>query len=180
MSIDKQARIFFFATVCLLSVCSVSRADSLYIGAGAYLADINAPQLDDQDFAPAGFIGYQILDTPLLMFSLEAGFYDLGEASTGSGELRASIDASALTFAGVAYLPIGPFFEVYGKAGIARLSLDSGLGDLSFDDDSTDPFLGVGAAFDFFDTVDVYAEYLRFDNRIDSQMVGVGIRLDFF
>ncbi|MEM6604753.1 MAG: outer membrane beta-barrel protein [Pseudomonadota bacterium] len=166
----------FFGT--LLS--GPAAADAFYVGAGAYVADINAANLDERDFTPAGFIGYQFLDTPLLMVSVEGGYYDLGEASMREGEPPVSFDASALTLAGVAYVPIGPFFEVYGKAGLARFSLDSQLGPASFSDDSTDPFVGVGAAFDFFDTVDIYAEYLYFENDIDSQMLGVGIRLDFF
>jgi hypothetical protein len=37
----------------------------------------------------------------------------------------------------------------------------------------------LGFSFDILDTVDIYAEYLKFDNKVDSQMYGVGVRLDF-
>lgn len=163
---------------CLLVItlwaASVS-ADGLYIGAGAYKADMNVDEFDDDDIVPAGFVGYQFLDTNVLMLSAELGYYDLGEYQGRDYE----VDASALTLAGVAYLPLGPFFELYAKAGIASVSVDVktfGSKD-NYDDEAA--FGGIGFAFDILDTVDIYVEYLAFDTEVDSQMVGVGVRLDF-
>ena len=47
------------------------------------------------------------------------------------------------------------------------------------DFDGEKVFGGIGFSFDILDTVDLYAEYLKFDNEVDSEMIGVGVRLDF-
>ncbi|WP_439100214.1 outer membrane protein [Congregibacter sp.] len=159
---------------------AASRADSLYVGAGAYFTDVELTVGGEDDITPAGFIGYQFLDSNVLMLSAEAGYYDLGAWSGTLDDVSYSVDASALTVAGVAYVPLGPFFEVYAKAGLAAVELKSRFADIPRTDDDTETFIGAGVALDFFDTIDVYAEYLQFDNQIDSQMVGVGIRFDFF
>ena len=164
----------------LMTSSSAARADGLYVGAGAYLTDIEVTAGSDEDFTPAGFIGFQFIDSPVFMASMEFGYYDLGATSTDVDDTRLSVDASALTAAGVAYLPLGPFFEVYGKLGVGRVEIDSRLGDIDVGDDSTEVFAGLGVAWDIFDTIDIYMEYLQFDNDIDSRMVGLGIRLDLF
>jgi opacity protein-like surface antigen len=158
-----------------------SQAEGFYIGAGAYVADLDLPVVgSEDDITPAGFVGYQFLDSNLLMLSAEVGYYDLGDVSVRAGGTSYAASASALSLAGVAYLPIGPMFEVYAKAGVARMEVDTRIGGNNFNDDGTEVFGGVGFALDLFDTIDIYAEYMRFDNAIDSQMFGVGIRFDFF
>lgn len=159
---------------------SAVKADSLYVGAGAYFTDVEIAAGGEDDITPAGFVGYQFLDSNVLMLSAEMGYYDLGAWSGTLDDESFSVDASALTFAGVAYVPVGPFFEVYAKAGVAAVEVKTRFADVPRTDDDTETFIGAGFAFDFFDTVDIYAEYLQFDNQIDSQMVGVGIRFDFF
>lgn len=165
--------------LCLVSSFSL-RADALYLGAGAYFSDVEIAAGSEDDITPAGFVGYQFLDSNVLMLSAEVGYYDLGSWSGGLDEARYSLDASALTFAGVAYVPLGPFFEVYAKGGLAAVEVKSHFAGASRTDDDTDTFIGAGVALDFFDTIDIYAEYLQFDNQIDSRMIGVGIRFDFF
>lgn len=164
----------------VLVLAGLAHADGLYMGAGAYLADLEIATGEEDDFTPAAFVGYQFFDSPLLMLSAELGYYDLGAASGNLEGIRYSVDAEAVTLAGVAYLPIGPFIEVYAKAGAGRFQVDSRILDEAISDDSTDVFFGAGIAWDIFDTIDIYAEVLRFDNDIDSQMLGVGIRLDLF
>lgn len=150
-------------------------ADDFYIGAGLYQSDMETGPFDDDDTVPAAFVGYQFLDSNFLMLSAELGYYDLGSYSGSNYK----VESEALTLAGVVYVPIGPFFEVYAKAGMAAVSVDTKLNGVKKDYDATESFGGVGFAFDIFDTIDIYAEYLRFDNKVDSEMMGVGIRLDF-
>lgn len=159
---------------------STAQADSLYVGAGAYFTDVEIAAGGEDDITPAGFVGYQFLDSNVLMLSAEVGYYDLGAWSGTVNDTSFSVDARAITVAGVAYVPVGPFFEVYAKAGVAAVEVKTRFADIPRTDDDTETFIGAGFAFDFFDTVDIYAEYLQFDNQIDSQMVGVGIRFDFF
>ncbi len=154
---------------------STASADGFYIGAGAYKSSIDTNLFSDDDIVPAGFIGYQVLDVGILMLSAELGYYDLGSYNKNGN----SVDASAISLAGVAYLPIGPFFELYAKAGLASINSETNTNGTKGDFDGTDMFSGVGFALDIFDTVDIYVEYLRFDTDVDSELMGAGVRLDF-
>jgi opacity protein-like surface antigen len=154
----------------------LATADGLYIGAGAYKTDMDIQGFDDDDNTPAAFVGYQFLDTNLLMLSAELGYYDLGDYSGANF----SVDAKAYTAAGVVYLPVGPFFEIYGKLGIASVEVDTRVNGIKKSYDGEEAFGGIGFAFDLLDTVDIYAEYLQFDNEVESEMIGVGVRFDFF
>ena len=159
-----------------LSMAGSSHADGLYIGAGVYQSEADYKGFDDEETVPAAFVGFNFLDTNILMVSVEVGYYDLGDFSADG----VKIEADMLTAAAVVYLPIGPFFEVYAKAGVAGWEADietaNGFKDNS---DGSDPFGGVGISLDLFDTIDIYAEYLVVDNSIDSEMLGIGVRLDF-
>ncbi len=157
-----------------LSASAVS-ADGFYIGAGVYKSDMDSDAFSDSDTVPAAFVGYQFIDSNVFMLSAELGYYDLGDYSKNG----ATVDASAFTLAAVAYLPLGPIFEVYAKAGAAFVSGDVKFNSIKDDIDGTDFFGGVGAAFDILDTVDIYAEYLMFNTEVDSEVLGVGVRLDF-
>ncbi len=174
MRTDFRAMLSIALAIIFILCASISNADGFYVGAGAYKADMNIEDFDN-DYVPAGFVGYQFLDTNVLMLSAELGYYDLGETDSNSYK----VDASALTLAGVAYLPIGPFFEVYAKAGIASVSVDVKAFGKKKDFDGEEVFGGVGFALDILDTIDIYAEYLLFNTKIDSEMIGVGIRIDF-
>jgi len=149
-----------------------AQAGGLYIGAGAYQSDNDI----GDDTVPAGFLGYTFVDTNLLMLSVEAGYYDLGSASNKNAKL----EASAITAGAMASLPLGPFFELYAKGGVAfmdtKLKLDGSTNNNQSDEKA---YYGAGFAFDILDTIDIYAEYLVFDNKYDSDVAGVGIRLSF-
>ena len=154
---------------------SGANADGFYIGAGAYKTDVSIDDFDEDDYTPAAFVGYQFLDTNFLMLSGELGYYDLGDYDGDDVE----VDASAVTLAGVVYVPIGPFFEVYAKAGAASAKVDVKAAGSKEDFDGGEAFGGVGFSFDILDTIDIYAEYLTFDTKVNSEMYGIGVRLDF-
>ena len=106
------------------------------------------------------------------MFSMELGAYDLGEYSDNG----VNIDADAIGLAAVGTLPLGPFIELYAKAGYADVNIEIN----NSESDSTETFQGAGASLDIFDTIDFYLEYIEFDTEIDSRSIGLGIRLDLF
>lgn len=149
---------------------SAAIADGFYIGAGTYQAEVSINNFDDDDSVPAFFVGYTFIDSVVIL-SAELGKYDLGEYNDGSTD----IETDAISLAAVATLALGPFIEVYAKAGIASVDVDVNGED--FDDEES--FRGVGIGFDLLDTLDLYAEYLSFDTEVDSEMIGVGLRLDF-
>ncbi|MCF6345815.1 MAG: porin family protein [Thiomicrorhabdus sp.] len=154
---------------------STASAGGFYIGGGVYKANIDADLFSDEDIVPAGFLGYEILDLGVVMLSAELGYYDLGDYKKNGN----TVDASAISLAGVVYLPIGPFIELYAKAGIASVSGETNSNGTKDDFDGTEAFGGAGFAIDIFDTIDIYAEYLTFDTEVNSELVGVGVRLDF-
>ena len=150
-------------------------ADGFYIGAGIYSPEAETSTISDSDTTPALFLGYQFIDTSVFMFSAEVGYYDLGSYDSQIS----SLDADALTLAAVGYLPLGPFFEVYAKAGIAQTNVDYTINTIKDDLGGTDAFVGIGASIDIMDTIDIYVEYLTFDTEIESDSIGAGIRFDF-
>jgi len=163
-----------FAAALALSATQAS-ADGFYIGAGIYSPEGEIETISDSDTTPAFFLGYQFIDTSVFMFSAEVGYYDLGSFNSQVS----SVDADALTLAAVGYLPLGPFFEVYAKAGVAQTNVDYTVGTIKDDLGGTDGFAGIGASVDIMDTVDIYVEYLMFDTEIESDSIGAGIRFDF-
>ncbi len=153
----------------------IASADDFYIGAGVYKSNIDADLFSDEDTVPAAFIGYQFIDLGVLMLSAELGYYDLGRYTKNGS----TVESSAYSLAGVAYLPIGPFFELYAKAGLASVTGETNTNNATTNIDDTSAFSGVGFALDIFDTVDIYAEYLTFNTDINPELLGVGVRLDF-
>jgi len=163
-----------FVAALALSATQAS-ADGFYIGAGIYSPEAEYSTVSDSDTTPAFFVGYQFLDTSIFMLSAELGYYDLGSFSNQGAE----VDADALSLAAVAYLPIGPIFEVYAKAGVAQTNVDFSFEETKNDFGGTEGFGGIGASLDIMDTVDIYVEYLVVDTEIKSESVGVGVRFDF-
>lgn len=173
----------FFKNIALKSIFAASlvvsatqaSADGFYIGAGIYSPEVEYSSISDSDTTPAFFLGYQFIDTNIFMFSAELGYYDLGSISNNG----AKIDSDALSLSAVAYLPIGPIFEVYAKAGVAQTNVDYSFDGNTSDLGGTEGFGGIGASLDILDTVDIYVEYLVFDTEVKTESVGVGVRFDF-
>ena len=149
---------------------STAWADGFYFGAGAYASEASVTNFDDDDETLGGFIGYHLIDSNVFLLSGELGYYDLGDYSGDGNE----IDAEAITLSATAGLPLGPFIELYGKIGVADVTVT--VNDDDFD--GSESFYGAGIALDIFDTIDIYVEYLEFDTEVDSEMIGAGIKLD--
>jgi len=162
-------------TASLAFTATQASADGFYIGAGIYSPEVDYSSISDNDTTPAFFVGYQFIDTSIFMFSAELGYYDLGSISNND----AKIDSNALSLSAVAYLPIGPIFEVYAKAGVAQTTVDYSFEGKKTDFGGTDGFGGIGASLDILDTVDIYVEYLVFDTEVKTESIGVGVRFDF-
>lgn len=159
-------------TFFLIGFQTNAAADGFYFGAGTYQSEAKVDSLDDSDETLGFLVGYHLIDSSVFMLSAELGSYDLGEYSNDGID----VDADAITLSANAGLPLGPFIELYGKIGIAEVSLDVN-GDSS---DGSESFYGAGVAFDILDTIDIYVEYLEFDTRVDSSLIGIGIKLDLF
>lgn len=165
----------FTLVTLVVGIQTSAQADGFYIGAGVYESEVDEGGLSDDDTVPAVFVGYTFLDSNFLMLSAELGYYDLGEF----GEGNVDIEADAFTLGGVLSIPIGPIFEIYAKLGVASVEAEVEIGTFKDDFDDEEAYYGVGVALDIFDTIDIYVEYIEVDNEIDSEAVGVGVRLAF-
>jgi len=161
------------------SSVAFANAGGFYIGAGVYQSYAEEGDFDEDDTVPAFFAGYQFIDSNIFMLSAEVGYYDLGSYDGLIDDQQYKVDASAFTLAAVGYIPIGPIFEIYAKAGVAATKIDIERGSESTDDDGGKAFGGLGFSFDILDTIDIYAEYLVFDTKVDSSMAGLGVRFAF-
>ena len=158
--------------VSLVGFQSIAAAEGFYFGAAVYQSEATIDSLDDTDETLSFLVGYHLIDSNVFLLSAELGAYDLGEYSSDGVD----VDADAITLSANAGIPLGPFIELYGKLGVAEVTVDVNGDDF----DGSETFYGVGIAFDILDTIDIYVEYLEFDNEVDSSLIGVGIKLDLF
>lgn len=158
----------------LLLVCALANADNgVYLGAGVTQSRINNV---GGDFGVHNLDDFRIHDNDwkliagvrLLSFlGAEINYTDLGSESrlTGNGNFHG--DAKAWSGYLVGYIPV-PLFDLYGKLGYSRTTLDARLdrpSDFVRIDDSSNNFAyGVGAQLKL-GSVAARLEYERFDVR---------------
>ena len=107
------------------------------------------------------------------------------------GNIRTTTEASALFVAVRGIIPLGPDFELFGKAGAhlwsAEWSLASTSGFISDDADGTGLLFGFGGAVAFGNFVHVRGEWERFANigdivstdEGDFDLLSIGLVLNF-
>jgi hypothetical protein len=108
--------------------------------------------------------------------SLDAGYWDLGSFRSdkdGSGHKQA-FDAETWTVGGMVSVPLW-IMDFYARGGAAMWEYDG----KNVDIDGTDPYYGVGAAFNIGGSLDIYAEWVRFDLDTDLDTFGLGVRFTF-
>ena len=132
-----------------------ARAD-IYLGAGVYQSEAQVDNLDDNDTTTGFQLGYVLVDSVVIV-SAELGYYDLGSYK----DKGTKVDADAVTLGGVVSLALGPFFELYGKAGIASANIEVD----GKNKDGDDAYVGAGFAVDVLDTLDIYVESTAMDAR---------------
>ena len=120
---------------------------------------------DEDDTAYKLFAGYRL--NKVLGFELD--YINLGEPS-GAVVPGFNVDSSVDGFAPyvVATLPLGNFFEAYGRLGYyfydANRGVENVLGDrVEFDEESEDLVWGAGLGANFGEKLNVRFEYERFD-----------------
>jgi hypothetical protein len=120
---------------------------------------------DEDDTAYKLFAGYRL--NKVLGFELD--YINLGEPS-GAVVPGFNVDSSVDGFAPyvVATLPLGNFFEAYGRLGYyfydANRGVENALGDrVEFDEESEDLVWGAGLGANFGEKLNVRFEYERFD-----------------
>jgi hypothetical protein len=126
------------AVLTAIAACGISAAASadnllgFYVGAGAGESQIRSDDsrygypgyFDDYQTAWQGFVGIR----PISLIGVEATYIDFGQPYRHHGAYDYNVSGSdshptAAALFGVGYVPIPiPFIDVFGKAGVARLS----------------------------------------------------------
>jgi hypothetical protein len=120
---------------------------------------------DDDDTAYKFFAGYRL--NRFLAFELD--YINLGEPS-GAVVPGFNVDASVDGFAPyvVGTIPLGPYFEVYGRLGYYFYDANVGVEDeldnrVEFDEESEDLVYGAGIGANLGEKLNIRFEYEKFD-----------------
>ncbi len=150
---------------------SAASQAEIFIGAGIGQSDIDdsahGVSLDETDNAWKFYGGMMVTEN----FGFEAGWTDLGDASSGAVDT----ETEAFYAAGVAALPIIENFSIYGKVGIAFWDQD--IDTTSYDGE--DMMYGVGAKYVFADQFHARLEWEQFNADLDASVISVGLGLQF-
>lgn len=182
----KQFSLALLASSLLAIGTSAVQADStgLFIAGGVNYAELDASfeDIDFDDDIEAFFddkaVGYNLGGGYRFnkWLALDAAYWDLGEFKSdtlGNGQ-KLKYDTTIWTAGGIVSVPLW-ILDVYGRAGAAMWDVDS----RNFDDDGTDLYYGAGVALNIFGSLDIYAEYVRFDADEAIDSVGLGLRFTF-
>ena len=154
-------------------------AAQLYLGATIGQAEfkegcLGTGECDDSDSAWRILGGFQFNK----FFAVEAGYYDFGEASSGTVKL----EAEAFELVAVGSFHFTDRFSVYGKLGGYQGTLE-GAGT---DEDNTDLTYGIGARWDFTKRLGVRAEWQRYESlgggalvETDVDVLSIGLIFQF-
>lgn len=151
-----------------------ANAGGFYVGAG--IGDATYESADfvdclgtcdnfsDSDFAFNVFAGYSVTDA----VAVEIGYQDWGDGTDDAfGVTDVSVEPSMITVMAVGTAPLTDSFSVFGKAGVAFLSIDgaegSGVSSVSGSSDSQDLALGGGIQWNLGDSFGVRLETLWVD-----------------
>ena len=196
MSKQSHKLVLAAALACGLTVSSASFAQD----AGAYVigslgrsstsigtsdlsgAGVTGISTEDNDTGWKVNLGYQINR----YWGIEAGYVDFGKFSVkgalGGAPVKANVDVTAWTLAGIGTLPIGDgAFVLLGKLGVARgkASGEATVVPVDFNDTSTDVLFGFGARYNINPKLGVQFDWERyyFDDR--AYLYTLGLRYKF-
>ena len=161
------------AVLCALVLPAHADDDKgLYLGMGYAATDVNDDNFDDS-IGQLGLRGGY-------MFTNNLGIDLTGFMTSDSDDGNVNAEVGIWAVSGIGSVPLGEYFDLYGKLGAARVVTKSTIGDSVFyDDSSTEFFWAVGGEVDF-GMVNLFLEYNRFDtDSVDINNAMAGIKLEF-
>ena len=141
-----------------LATTAAHATDDIYFGAGVGAAHFNG--LNKVEGVESGtedaftgnlFMGYNFNET----FGAELGYQYAGRGNTNSGINNNAYENQGATLSGIARLPLGEDFSLFGEAG-AYWSHTHGFG---MTDSRVSPMAGVGLTYKLNDALDLQARY---------------------
>jgi hypothetical protein len=155
------------AIVVALALTGPALADEvdngIYIGASVGTADLDAvsnlTDISGDDTGWKAIVGWRVFN----YLGVEASWVDLGTADDSSAD--ASITTDGLDLFAVGIIPIGTWFELFGKIGYMAWDAEIDGDDPTLDasDDGEDLAWGAGAAFRIGRGFQIRVEYENFD-----------------
>ena len=132
----------------------------------------NGNDVDDTQTSYKALVAYRYTD----MVSLETQYIDFGTAEDGGNSVKAHGFTAGFLFEA----PINRIFHPYAKAQALFWDADGSFGGIDRSDTGTDLAFGVGARFILGPSVDVRAEYERFEfDRNDVNTISAMLQLKF-
>lgn len=179
-TLAQKTKLGLAASILALSVApTMANADGkgLMLGAGAYYGLVNDKtsdgfKIDDSSGAYNFDIGWRFNK----WIAVDAGYWGLGEYKADDNILgqEVKVDTSAWTVGAIGSIPIW-IIDIYGRLGAAWWEADGGIDK----NDGSDPYYGLGLAFNIGGSLDLYGEWTRFDLDSDLDLFGLGIRWTF-
>jgi len=148
------------AAACLLLLSSAAWAGG-YVGASVGQADTDLAG-DDTSWKVLG--GYNFME----FMGVEGSYRDLGGSTQTIGTTLFGFDASSLDLFGVGRYPVGEKFELFAKAGMAFVDVESTitdplLGTISVSDSESEFAFGAGFNYLIGQKFSLRGEYESFD-----------------
>jgi len=184
------------ATTASISPCVLAQSRGPFVGASIGQADFrdacaqastSGTTCDKSDTAFSGFFGFQMDKVA----AIEAGYTDLGKAtSTGTGGTTSTV-AKGFELTGVGSVPLSTRFSLFVKAGVFRWDLDQKTSapgsNLSQTKTGTDLTYGFGMRLNFTNTFALRAQYQRYkdigddaiSSKTDIDVISVGAIFSF-
>jgi OmpA-OmpF porin, OOP family len=153
-----------------------------YLGAGItqsrwHADNFDVDDLDDEDNSWKVLGGYRF--NPY--FAVEGNYIDFGEARAPLTPASEAFDAEAKGFAlyGVGLIPLSNF-DLYAKAGAARIDGEGRMGAVAFEDDDTEFAYGAGVRWRL-QNFGIQAEYEKFETDVvgDLDLISLGVTYSF-
>ena len=142
-----------------------ANATGFYVGAGLGAASVTdqvpTGELDAEDAAYKGFVGFRFDPIPVIDLAVEAAYTDFGDPSQIVGGSSERIKLRGASVAGLLIFPLGPI-ELFGKAGVISWRAQQTSGATSSNRSGSDPFFGAGVGVNL-GKFGVRAEYERFN-----------------
>lgn len=126
---------------------------------------------DSADASGKAEIGYQFTN----FVGVEVGYVSFGTIfDSGDNQFLASQKSNAITASVIGTLPIVPWFDIYGRGGIAQYESEGSgnvLGVPVNDEKGSTPFWGAGVKFNLSKSFSIRGEYQNFSNisRVDGR-----------
>jgi OOP family OmpA-OmpF porin len=167
----------------LLLASTATMAGPFYFGASAAKTNLQVEDLngtyDDSDTTYKAFVGYRFIK----YFGIEGGYVDFGTFNDETSGIDLEVDSTAWDLFVVGILPLGTWFELFGKAGYFqwdRNAETSGLVTGTENDSGNNLVYGGGMAFVFGKHFALRLEYERYEmndvENLDQESAGIEFR----